>query len=220
MNPDQVAAGYPRLYHMAHADAWPGIQQHGLLSTTALLDLFEVEEPLRTELETRRRPDLVAIEHPVHGRAVIRDNKPLSDAKLERCLTDMAKADYYRLLNSKVFFWPTEQRLETLLRARAYRHTSHTVITVDTRRLLDRYAAAVTLSAINSGSTAYDPRPRGSQTFQRIEDYPYDDWRRKRGASTAIAEIAVDYAVFDVEDVAVMAQIRSATGARTTLWTA
>jgi uncharacterized protein DUF7002 len=37
----------PRLFHMAEPGSWAGIQRHGLLSTSALLDLFEVDGDLR-----------------------------------------------------------------------------------------------------------------------------------------------------------------------------
>jgi Family of unknown function (DUF7002) len=42
ITPEEFANHYPCLYHMAEANIWPSIEKHGLLSTTALLDLFEV----------------------------------------------------------------------------------------------------------------------------------------------------------------------------------
>ena len=47
---------YPVLYHLSHAGSWPTIQRLGLLSTERLLDVFDVAEPRRTDLLTRRRP--------------------------------------------------------------------------------------------------------------------------------------------------------------------
>lgn len=220
MEASQLSAQYPCLYHMAHEDAWPGIQTHGLLSTSAVLDLFEVTGPRRDEIESRRRPELVTIGHPVHGRATIRDNKPLSDSALHKCLSGMTLPEFYRVLNGKVFFWLTEQRLERLLAARAYRDSAHTVITVSTERLLDAHGDRVMLSPINTGSTAYTPQPRGPDTFRAIADYPFDDWAAKRGGAAAVAELAVEYSVPDIKSVALSAEIRSPSGARTVLWTA
>ena len=37
---DALCRTYPRLYHMATAGSWPSLRERGLLSTTALLELF------------------------------------------------------------------------------------------------------------------------------------------------------------------------------------
>jgi hypothetical protein len=41
--PKDLIGRSPRLYHMAEADTWDSIREHGLLSTSALLDLFEIK---------------------------------------------------------------------------------------------------------------------------------------------------------------------------------
>jgi len=48
---EELISTFPRLYHMAHVNAWPGIKRHGLLSTSALLDLFGVRGSSRKALE-------------------------------------------------------------------------------------------------------------------------------------------------------------------------
>jgi hypothetical protein len=218
VNEGELIEHFPRLFHMAAAGSWPSIRAHGLLSTSALLDLFEVTGEDRIAVESRRRPDSVQLHHRLHGDAVIRDNKPLSDRKLAACLDDMEPSAFYCLLNTRVFFWLTEDRLETLLGARAYRDEDQTIITVDTARLLARQAEEVTLSAINSGSTVYAPQRRGSATFKRIEDYDFDGLRRRRGRSKAVAELAVDRSVPDIESVALRAELQHAGGTRELLW--
>jgi hypothetical protein len=104
------------------------------------------------------------------------------------------------MLNGRVFLWVTEQRVQTLLNARAYRDRVHTVITLDTAGLFARHAHEVTLSPINSGSTIYNPQPRGSQTFRPLTEYPFEARRRMRGVDNAVAEVAVPYAVPDLRD--------------------
>jgi hypothetical protein len=52
---DEFAATYPQLYHLAEAGSWPSIERHGLLSVSALLDLFEVDGNRREELESQVR---------------------------------------------------------------------------------------------------------------------------------------------------------------------
>lgn len=201
----QFVHHYPRLYHMAECDSWPSIRKHGLLSTTALLDLFEIKGALRRSLESQHRPDSVTITHPQHGKAIIRDQKPLRPGALAKCLVGMTPEQWYRTLNGYVFFWVTEERLKTLLAARAYRNRTHTVITVDTARLLETNAKAVRLSPINSGSTIYNPRPRGGDTFQRLSSYPFEERRRLRGLASAVAELAVQYSVSDIHHCVVAA---------------
>lgn len=184
---------------MAERGTWPSIREHGLLSTSALLDLYGVNGEERRRIESRRRPNSVTIRHEKYAPAVIRDQKPMSESALGKCLTGMTPTEWYRLLNGKVFFWLTAERVTRLLSARAYRDREHIVLTIDTARLLERHRTAVTLSPINSGSTVYYPQPRNSVTFQTLLEYPFDEWRKKRGTSTnAIAELAVNYQVRDI----------------------
>lgn len=218
---EKVASLHPRLYHMAEAGSWESIKAHGLLSATALLDLFEIRGDLRERIESVRRPESIEIVHPVHGRAVIRDNIPMRDSALLKCLEDCTPRAWYELLNRRAFFWTERERLMRLLGAKAYRTKQQLVITIDTAKLLARHAAQVTLSPINSGSTIMRPVSRGLDTFRRIEDFPYGEWRMKGRAPTkVIVELAVDYSVPDLADFALRAEHLE--GGRTTeiIWEA
>jgi len=206
---EDLTLHHPCLYHMAEAGSWPSVSQHGLLSTSALLDLYGVGGEDRRRIERCLRSESVPILHDEYGRAVIRDQKPMSERALRKCLTGMTPTEWYRLLNSKVFFWLTAERVTRLLSARAYRNREHTVLTIDTARLLKRHQAEVTLSPINSGSTVYRPQPRGPETFQSLADYPFDAWRKKRGAATnAVAELAVTHGVRDIRDMVIRVERR------------
>jgi len=200
---------HPRLYHMAEGRSWPSIERHGLLSTTALLDKFEVVEG-REAIESTRRGSMVTIEHPIYGEAAIRDQKPMIESRLERCLTDgMTPRQWYELLNGLVFFWLTEDRLRRLLGARPYRLLKHDVLTLDTARLVDDYADAILLAPYNTGSTAYEPPPRGWETFQSLSDYPFDEWRaRGRGLRDAVVELVVPEAVENIGDYVIRVERR------------
>lgn len=68
------------LYHMAERGSWDSIRQHGLLSTTALLDLYGVKGAERDFIEARRRPTSVTLTSAQLGSSVIRDQKPMDDA--------------------------------------------------------------------------------------------------------------------------------------------
>lgn len=215
MELDELVRLYPRLYHMAAPDAWPQIVRHGLLSTEALLDQFEVAEPRRSELLTRRRVVSVTISHPEHGTAVVRDNIPLSESKLAAALTDMTVEQWLRQLNSKVFFWLQRERVDRLLSARAYRNSRHLVLTVDTKRLLDHVGNdRVTLSRINTGSTAYRAAPRGSNTFKSIADYPHPPRQRALKSASDIAELSVAGGIANIRAVTVRADLHTPHGTR------
>src|SRR5436309_566033 len=121
MTTDDLVSYFPVLYHMAEDGSWDSIRRNGLLSTTALLDLFEYSGLRRTTIESSRRPSSVRITHPIHGTVTIRDQGAISDSVLERCLVDMRPAAWYELLNGRVFFWLGTRRLEALLNARLYR---------------------------------------------------------------------------------------------------
>lgn len=182
---------------MAESCSWPSIRKHGLLSTSALLDLFEIKGEERCTIESRCRPENITIHHRVYGSAVIRDQKPLREKTLRNLLDGMTTAEYYLMLNQKTFFWTQRERLERLLNARAYRRRSHTVLTVDTKALVTKHQSSIWLSHINSGAAIYGSGRRGSYTFKRIGEYPFEEMRKKK-KDDAIVELAVDYAVKDI----------------------
>jgi hypothetical protein len=201
---EEISGLFPRVYHMAQLDSWNSIRRHGLLSTSGLLDLFEIAGAERERIESRHRIESIPIWHPIHGSAVIRDQKPMSDDGLSRALLDgLTPQQWYRDLNSRVFFWLTEDRLNTLLNAKAYRRERHTVLTINTMLLLDRHAGRTSLSPINSGCTKPFPHPRGRATFLRLPQYPFGEWRKKRPLKDSVVELAVDYAVPDVRELVI-----------------
>ena len=207
MTGNELVAALPNVYHMAHHDSWPSVHEHGLLSTSALLDLFGIDGEPRRTIEAAHRPDSVTIAHPVHGQAVVRDQKPMSDKKLAGCLTHgMTPADWYRELNHRVFLWATRDRLLKMVGARAYRTHPQTVLTMSTRLLVDRYEDVIQVTTMNTGSTAYRACPRGSDTFVPLADFDYDASRKARGRWNAIAEVVVEYSVPDVRDLTLSAE--------------
>jgi hypothetical protein len=208
MTVDELVQHYPRLYHMANAGTWESIRNRGLLSTTAMLDLFGINGRKRFRIESCHRPESVEISHPQFGTAVIRDQAPMRERALDKCLDGVGRRAWYELLNRKAFFWVTEARVLILLGARLYRGKEHTVITVDTASLLGQHADQVTLSPINSGNTLYNPPARGYYTFRRIAEYPFDERRKKRGVANAVVELAVDYSVPDLVDHVMTVDVR------------
>src|SRR5688572_24984003 len=54
----------------------------------------------------------------------------------------------------------------------------HVVLTVNSSEPLERHEAKVLLSPINSGNTIYRPVRRGLDTFQTLDEYPYEERRK------------------------------------------
>lgn len=200
----ELAATYPRLYHITSAGSWSSIQQHGLLSTEALLDLFGLDGDFRRRVLSARRPDCIPIAHPIHGSAIIRDQKPLIESRLRDALQDgMTPCEWYTLLNRKTFFWVAEKRFETLRTARAYQGLRQTLIVVDAVKLLSRHANRVTLCPLNSGATRPMASPRGTTSFLSAAEYPFDELRKKRGRKNAVVELTVEHSVPDIRDLVI-----------------
>jgi hypothetical protein len=174
---------------MAAEDSWASIQQHGLLSTSALLDLFEISGSRRDEIEGEHRPQNFVLDHPIHGTAVVRDQKPMSEKMLLHCLEDgITPGEWYLTLNRMVFFWPTEKRLLSLLAA--YPDRRHLVLILDSRSVIERRREEIILSHINSGATRSVKHKRSLGTFKSISDH---DTREE------VAELAVRWRLQDIE---------------------
>jgi hypothetical protein len=199
MNIDDLVRRYPRIYHMAERESWASIQRHGLLSTSAILDLLEIPVGDRELYEQMHRPQKNTLVHGVHGAFVLRDQKPMNNDRLTWCLQDnLTPSDWYRVLNSKVFFWVSEARLLRLLGARAYRNEEHDVLTIDSAPLIRVYAERIRLAHINTGNTFPYPANRGLNTFKTIEDYPT---RRDRVTpAPEIVELVVEGGVPDIAE--------------------
>ena len=204
---------YPVLFHMAELNSWPSVHRYGLMSTSALLDLYETTGPFRAKIESQWRPKSVQLTHPTYGTAIVRDQLPMPEDKLSDCLVDMTTREWYELINGKTFFWPEETPLGWMLKAAPYRAREHAVIVVSTKELLSHHAGIVTLSAINSGSVYPAkatglPRPRGQNTFQSIRDY----------TAPWVSELAVEYSVPNIADLAIRVEARQGQRSRRVIW--
>jgi hypothetical protein len=201
VNEADLLKHFPRLWHMAEDGSFESIRKHGLLSTSSLLDLYEIAGYTRTTLESRRRPQSVTISRDGFPDAIIRDQKPMTESALKKCLApDISPEEWFEILNARAFFWLSRDRLRGLLGARAYRERPQTVLTVDTASLVKAHKTRVELSGINSGSTLYTPQPRGRDTFLPIEQFPFHERRKKRTVEKSVVELVVRDGVPDITD--------------------
>lgn len=205
MNVDELVARHPRLYHLASSDAWESIKTHGLLSTAALAERWEVPPSKYAALTSQHRPESVVLHHPQYGRATVRDQKPMPPSMLRRALTDVTPEAWLQLLNSMVFFSPTTDRLERL--HSAYNGVPALVLTLDTSSLVKTHLNDIRLSRLNSGAVRHVDHFRGSNTFTRIDAFTYS-------SKNQIAELAVKHSVPDIRTHVLAAERRI--GSRTT----
>jgi hypothetical protein len=208
---DELSQRYPTLYHMASYGSWPVIREHGLLSTLELLGLLSVPEPRRSQLLETQRKESIPIAHATLGVVTIRDQKPLSAKNLARCLTDCDAPAWYKLLNERVFFWLDKRRLVTLMSAGEYSEKPHTVLQVDTHGLVHRYEKQIELAAMNTGNTRPFAHPRGRATFRNMEQYPYEE-RRRRPDYSAVVELTVIGGVPDIRDYVIRVEHAASVG--------
>ena len=211
MKAEDLCRNYPVLYHIAWEGSWPNIRDNGLMSTKMLLQLYGKRPPEIALLTRQRRPHWVPIECPGRPRAMLRDQKPMTDEGLKRALG--GKADpwqWYELINSIVFFWPTKKRLKTMLLASAYQNLRHDVLVVDTRDLVRLEAPNIRLSRLNSGCTKPFAHERDLGLFKTFSAYPFDCRRRNYGKANAVAEVCVLDEVACISEAVVNVQSGSA----------
>lgn len=169
MDPRDFVRYRPRLYHAALGANLPLIRKHGLLSTSALLDLADhSHRGRRRSLESSRRNEVSELPLEDGSTAWLRDNKTISDQQLSRLLpTGTSTSTWYEELNRRVFFWVTEDdATEFLLH---YRDHSQVLMILDSGRILDLYGASIAVTTFNTGVT-FNNMPRSPQSFLRLED--------------------------------------------------
>ena len=188
-------------YHLADAENWPLIQRDGLLSTDALIRRAGLSgkhaEPYRRyRVESMRLP----------SGAWIRDQRPMPPAALARCLDPGLDPDaWYALVNAKVFFWLSLDRLE---RQRAACGTRPQVIVVlDLPALLTSHASHASVTPFNVGNAKRRAASRGRRTFVPVASWQSTRWASEskpggpiRSPTHPPAELTVDDAVPDFMD--------------------
>ncbi|MBM3620798.1 MAG: hypothetical protein FJX20_08910 [Alphaproteobacteria bacterium] len=190
-----------RVYHIAEAENWPSIQRDGLLSARALFERAGARAADRAAVEKHRPARAV-----LSDGTVIRDQSPMPPAALKPCLRGLTPAQWYQLLNGKVFFWFDEDRVERHLHA--CRRTAQIALTIDAEALLARHAARASVAPFNTGNARRKPAVRGRATFVPWATWRASGWRSESdGLGTALrskshkpAELTIDRAVPDILD--------------------
>jgi hypothetical protein len=194
VSPSELVERYPLLYHMAERDSLPSILKHGLLSTSGLLDLYSINGTQRKAIESELRGESIPINHAKLGKAVVRDQCPMSLPSLTDSLQDgLTPRQWLHILNARVFFWVAEDRLHGLLNARSYAEEEHDVLILDTKSVVKAHLDDVDLCPMNSGATIPWKHPRGKDTFLPLPLYPWHQRAKK------VVELTVRGGVTDVK---------------------
>jgi hypothetical protein len=168
---DEFCKLRPSVYHVTSVGAIEQIRRHGLLSTAAILELVGYQGDQFERLFSRRRTSSEEISDPVHGVFILRDQKPLPETQLRKCLpTGIEPRQWYEALNSRVFMWIKWKSVNGLRSAKQYRDQDQQVLTLDSKKLLAAYYDKACVSFINTGYALRRPARRGSDTFLPVRD--------------------------------------------------
>ena len=165
-----------RIYHLAEASNWPLIQRDGLLCASRLLGAAGLVGASRDQVNREQR----LVHTVLPNRVRIRDQRPMPPTALENCLCGMNPADWYAMVNDRVFFWLDPDRLNR--QKAACEPRPQVVIAVDTAALVAVHQEHVALTPINTGNARRRPARRGAATF-----VPFAEWVRSGWASEADA---------------------------------
>ena len=186
------------VYHLLDERNWAAVQAQGLLSTAGLAERSGPEAVARLGLQRLQGEQLAC-------GAYIRDQRPMPPAALDRCLAGgLRAADWYRLLNSRVFFWIDRDRLDR--QRRACGSTPQRVLVVDAERMLHVHGQAAAVTPINTGNAMRAAAARNLSTFVPYPRWVRDAWASEhtggssRPASHRPVELTVADAVPDILD--------------------
>jgi Family of unknown function (DUF7002) len=164
------------VYHLAEEANWPSIKRIGLLPSAELIARAGLNGADRDRLERSQR-----VSHTVLPDGVeIRHQLVMPASALRACLVGMDPADWYALMNTRVFFSLDPARLNRLRRACEPR--PQVVLTFDAAGLVAGYGGRASVSPINSGHALRRAARRGAATF-----VPHAAWVQSGWASEAAA---------------------------------
>jgi hypothetical protein len=163
------------LYHLTDKDNLANIlETKEILSTESIVNLTNWDNQQKNKFLSHRRKDHEIINTPT-GNYKIRDQKPISLTNLVKCLTKgITTGEFFKLLNMRVFFWPTLKRLES--HYNRYASESPIIHKVESSDLFN-INSNPEFCRLNSGATRSNshlkgaPPERGINTFLSAEKY-------------------------------------------------
>lgn len=195
---DAAAAQLPKhIYHCTYETNRESIERFGLLPATTLMSMASPDASVLTSRTFRK--DMVRLDSGV----LLRDQSPMPPAALLGCLANgLHPADWYALVNARVFFWVDLGRARAHIAAN--RLYSQVLYTISTERLLASCAAMIEVTPINVGYARRRAARRGPQTFVPLNRWVTEGWAAessisgtRRPKSHKPAEVAVHGSISD-----------------------
>lgn len=139
------------------------------------MDIAGVAGDERRQLEREQRLCHTTLPNGIQ----IRDQKPMPATALRTCLVGLTPAEWFALINARVFFWFDPARLNR--QRAACNQRSQIVLTIDAFTLVKEYREIVSVTPFNTGNARRRPAKRGTTTF-----VPYNSWLESAWASEAL----------------------------------
>lgn len=162
MNLDQLADRFPVLWPVTFDGGWKGIADHGLLRAIDVAELRCSEH----------RAEITPIEAPAGFRVVLRD-QIRSRIDPTPYLDNLTPAEWWRVINSRVYFFCRQRDADVLVDAYLRRRHVQEVIKLRTSQVLRPVMDAVEVATVNAGVFPRTKGPsRGRSTFVSLSDFP------------------------------------------------
>lgn len=173
------------LFHVTAYQAWPSIQESGLLPAALLLDGDPRLGALRNEA--------VTVTLASGQQAVVKDQRAMARSNIEGHLDGIGLEEWLDLVNERVFLFARQRELTTYV-GRNREFGGQDVIVFDTARLLAAARGRVEVATVNpTGPVPWEHcKCRGRATFEAIDTFDGD--------------------VADIEEVTVFGGIEPVTG--------
>jgi hypothetical protein len=169
---EEFVAKHEFLYHLTDQSNLKSILSSGrLLAATEIVRITGSDKSILT----MRRPESVRIQKR-NKEFIIRDQRPINKA-LSKCLEPgLSEADFFMILNSRVFFWPNEKRLISHFNRYASEHPA--ILRVSSESLFEKNQTPK-FSRLNSGATRANSYlggvapERGHKTFLVASEFDH-----------------------------------------------
>jgi hypothetical protein len=168
MRVPEIARAFPYLWHVTFDGAWDNILRAGLLPAAVL-------HPARAGTF---RSDITAAQQEDEWSAILRDQiKSRNDPS--GSLDDMTTDEWWRLVNSRVYFFCRATDAEKLATVYLRRGHAQQVLKVRTLPALDPVADLTEVTTVNAGVFPRVAGPtRGRETFVPLSAFPTNDAKR------------------------------------------
>jgi hypothetical protein len=158
---EAFARKFPRLYHATDTENVPFIMQEGLHCAEEIVRRAGLSEIETQSLLSSPRKKSIPIEFPNGAKALLRDQKPLRLAHLQRRYPHLPANVYTRSLSRRIFFWCSDNK-KTSTGSSIYNGRHQTILIFDTAKVLLDFGDQIELCRVNSG-TILMPSAVGSE---------------------------------------------------------